>query len=338
MSIELYSSVLGSAGRQKLRAKALLAAGDRQSRLDAAILLHEAARTEDRALSAVETPDARLRLASLVEQCACLVEGLDPAGAATTWGRVLVASAEVPSPQRDAVRERLDPMFGAAFKAFRAELRTWKTIRRTGRLLPDSGVDRKTARRELEGTMGVFPGVSSLWYGVFRHDSAEERWKAAWKAIETARRLEPDNSRYAAMALWIAGKAIGEGGLDRCLAGISVETSGPEVLAMYALNQVSLAATAPASARGGRLAKALAAAIRGESLAHEAEYLRGYLVATRLLAQSLCQGDEPGHELLFQAGLGRQMVSRGEVPANDPVEFVLENVASSIGRSEELRV
>src|SRR5437588_1087106 len=85
-----HSIALSEAARLKFRAKSLLVEGER---FKSAVLFHHAARSEAKALDVLDSPPASTQLASLAEQCWCLLEGFDPPGAATIWGRLLTIEA-----------------------------------------------------------------------------------------------------------------------------------------------------------------------------------------------------------------------------------------------------
>lgn len=69
MTLAEYRSLLAPAGKAKMRAGALLAHGDDEGRFEAAVLLHDAARSELRAVDALDAPSIETRLTARVEAC-----------------------------------------------------------------------------------------------------------------------------------------------------------------------------------------------------------------------------------------------------------------------------
>ena len=80
-----HCDLLIPVGKARLHARTLLAEGDPAERFEAAVLLHDAARAELRALQALEDPSIKTRLAARVEACGCLLLGLDVLSAIPVW-------------------------------------------------------------------------------------------------------------------------------------------------------------------------------------------------------------------------------------------------------------
>ena len=104
----------------KLAAKARLSEGGNDARYEASVLLHEAARADERALLATSAPSPETKLASAIERCGCLIDGRDLlAVLERAWPDVLEASEWVPVQTAAAMRSRID----AKMSAFMAEHR-----------------------------------------------------------------------------------------------------------------------------------------------------------------------------------------------------------------------
>lgn len=90
MTLEAYREIKQGGGKLKMKALVRLAQGRDDARFEAATLLREAARAEERALQLLESPAAEVRLGVAIERCACLVDALAPTAAAVAWGDVLL--------------------------------------------------------------------------------------------------------------------------------------------------------------------------------------------------------------------------------------------------------
>lgn len=219
---DVYGANLASSGKLKLRAKALLARGTSDAVFDACVLLHEAARKERCAIAALSVCPPVTLLTSAVEVCWCLVEGLDPPRAAEAWGDVLRARAGLERRQADAILERLTSRYSALQRDFAQTLGSSAillTLRDSARLVGLAPADRIRARKELAALLQRFPGATAFHWLDYRLAEADDAKKAAWDALERARWLEPDNSRFRAMSLLVAAWALTLAAAEQHLAG-----------------------------------------------------------------------------------------------------------------------
>jgi hypothetical protein len=204
-----YLALLASGGKRKLRANSLLAYGDEESRFEAAVLFHEAADIERRALSLLEDVEPETRLRATVERCACLVMGFDVVEAARAFREVEEASAAVPQETADAHRDRLDRLYFAARQDLtevlkRAPVLTssrfrWEEIAET---------DRPRARAELDTLLQRFPGESTFHLVDARAALDERRFDDLGRAVRRAHRLCPDNPLLRAYLLLVTAQSI----------------------------------------------------------------------------------------------------------------------------------
>ncbi|KYG04186.1 hypothetical protein BE21_48190 [Sorangium cellulosum] len=204
-----YVALLASGGKRKLRANSLLAYGDEESRFEAAVLFHEAAEIERRALSLLEDAAPETRLRAAVERCACLVMGFDVVEAARAFREVEEASAAVPQETANAHRDRLDPLYFAARQDLTELLKRapvlvssrfrWEGIAET---------DRSRARAELDALLQRFPGESTFHLVDARAALDERRFDALGRAVRRAHRLCPDNPLLRAYMLLVTAQSI----------------------------------------------------------------------------------------------------------------------------------
>ena len=125
---EVYALILGASGKLKIRAKRLRADDGVDAVFNASVLLHEAARVQRRATDALSECPPATRLASAVEECWCLAEGLDPPSAAKAWGEVLRARENVDAPTADGISSRLAPRYHALNDAFVTAIQASPTL------------------------------------------------------------------------------------------------------------------------------------------------------------------------------------------------------------------
>lgn len=330
--LERYHLGLGEAGRLKLRATALLAEGGDARTFEAAVLFHDAARAEERSLRALESPSPEVRLASVIEQCACLVEGLNPVMAAGAWGRVLDVAREVPEETAALLLARLKPRYAQLEAEFRSALRKAPTAGAyRGNLTQLKGPERTRFGAELTRLLARFPGTAHLWWTAFRLEEARGRRRAAWEAIDRAHRLDPDNSRYEALRLCRLPSEVSpeeaEAALAKVYAGLA--RAAPEVCLMYAFKELELARREPPGRRE-RLHRALEAIIQGRSHLQGESQLGRFLQATQLILSEQLKGAEPTMELLYRAGLGDMIVSDVGGSRADPLDFLAQEALQSL--------
>jgi hypothetical protein len=308
MISDVYELHLASSGKLKLRAKARLAEGTREAAFDACVLLHEAARTERRAIESLTSCPASTRLGASIEACWCLVEGRDPPGAAEVWGQVLHDLRDVDEPTGEAMLSRLAPRYERA----RVELAklvaaspSLSALRDGGSIPSATASARASARKEIEVVLDAFPGATSFWWMAYRLAEADGDKKAAWDALTRARLLAPGHPRFEAMSLLVAAWALPPAAAEEHIARVrgSLDRAGAEVCLMYAHAEISLAQKPSASDREARYRRAREAVEAGLAQA-TSESVRRSLKAAQLLLDELLAGRRPTLEILYLAGLG----------------------------------
>jgi tetratricopeptide (TPR) repeat protein len=305
---ELYASMLASSGKLKLRAKALLAEGGPDATFKASLLYHEAARAQRRATAALPWCPPASRLGSAVEECWCLVEGLDPPCAADAWASVLQARQDVEATAAEAILSRLGPRYDAQHRAFVSTVRgspALLAVREARMLVGLDARERAKARKETASVLGAFPGATTLWWMSFRLAEADGDKPSAWKALGRARELDPENPRFLAMSLLVAAWARPPAIAETYLASFrgSLERAPAEVCLMYALAEITLARkTTNIEERRARWMRARRAADAGIARA-TTEGLHRNLLASQLLLDALLTDRQPTMEILYLAGL-----------------------------------
>jgi hypothetical protein len=312
---EMYGVNLASSGKLKLRAKGLLALGAREEVFDACVLLHEAARIERLAVQALPVCPPVTLLSSAVEVCWCLVEGLDPPKAANAWGEVLRAREGIDARHADAIVERLVPRYEAIRQQFARAVGSSPTlvaIREAARLVGLAPAERSRARKELAAVLERFPGTTSFHWLGYRLAEADDDKKAAWDALDRARKLDSGNPRFRAMSLLAAAWALPMAAADEHLASArsSLPHAGAEVCLMYAHAELTLARRGTANERKRRMERARDAADAGIPQA-DSDALRSNLKATQLLIRELLANRVPTSEVLYLAGLSELAATAG---------------------------
>ncbi|WP_437718795.1 hypothetical protein WMF45_21705 [Sorangium sp. So ce448] len=208
-----YLASLASGGKRKLRANSLLAYGDEESRFEAAVLFHEAADIEARALSLLEDVAPETRLRAAVERCACLVMGFDVVEAARAFRAVEEASAAVPQEVADAHRDRLDRLYFAARQDLTELLkRAPVLVSSRFRWEEIAEPDRPRARAEIETLLQRFPGESTFHLIDAMAALDERRIDDLGRALRRALRLCPDNPVLRAHMLLVTALSIAHPG------------------------------------------------------------------------------------------------------------------------------
>ena len=311
MSNELHRLALANSGKLKLRAKALLAEGDPEQAVEVAVLLHDAARAEARAVASIESPPAETRLAAAIEECWCLLEGGDPVSAALVWGRLDAVADGVAPDVASSMRARLSAFYDARARAYGEQISRCKTLqqmRPTGSLVPATKTMRKALLRELDALLAEFPGLASVWWARYRIKEFDGDFAAAIGALRNARRLQPDNDRFAAQSLLVVAEhAPSEADATLATTLDRFGDTSADVCLLYALAQLRLARSDKKLARE-RCEKAARAAERGFSCVRS-PHTRQLLEAARLLTTEMLAGRPPTLAILYRAGLGDLAIS-----------------------------
>jgi tetratricopeptide (TPR) repeat protein len=190
MISEAYRQTKAGGGKLKLRALALLAEGGDEAAFEAATLLREAARAEERALRLLPIADPETRLGVAVECCGCLVDARAPRAAALAWGDVLRASEGLPDKTLRAHRAKLDPKVASLERDHERALAATPTLNAAHFLWP-AVADKARAQKELDILLARFPGEVELWYTRYQASFFDKDYAAAWSALEKARALDP---------------------------------------------------------------------------------------------------------------------------------------------------
>jgi hypothetical protein len=334
MTAERYPVGLGESGKLKLRATALLAEGGSARTFEAAVLLHDAARAEARALLTLEHPTPEVRLASAIEQCACFVEGLDPVLAARAWGHVLDAAGRVPEDVAAPMLSRLKPRYSRLESAFGGALRQAPLVaRHSASLELLRGRERQRYVREVGLLLARFPGTPWLWWASCRMEHVQGRPRAAWEAIQRACRLEPDNGHHDAVRLWLMPRVVPTKQVDAYLSESysAIHRAAPEVCLVYALNEMERARREGALGTP-RLERAFEAVLQGRSRVQAETAVAQYLRAAQLLLSEQLKGGEPTIDLLYRAGLGDLIVAAPAASRRDPFRLLSQQVTQVINR------
>jgi hypothetical protein len=326
MRSEPYATALSEAAKLKLRAKSLLVEGDP---FKSAVLFYHAARSEAKALQVLDGPPVATQLASLAEQCWCLLDGFDPPGAATLWGRLLTIADS--GEDARAITTKVRRRFKAEIDRFRSLYSKHRTLQ-SGRLTtfaPSSPTERRRLQKELKSMLNVFPGIPHLWWALYRVADADGRLKDAWTMLGNADELDPYNPAFEAMRLWLAPQAVNETEasriLDSAFLRIQTQQAHSAVCLNYALAELALAKRKPSDER---LRRAQHSVFQGLSRAPY-EKLRKYLSATGLMLDAKLAGQEFTVDILYRAGLG-EIVSEMNVGTAAEIVHVLTGRAKAV--------
>jgi tetratricopeptide (TPR) repeat protein len=325
---DAYGFNLATSGKLKLRAKGLLAGGRPDEVFEACVLLHEAARIQQRAVSALPSCPAATRLASALEECWCFVEGFDPPLAAVAWGRVLSEQEVVDRPTAEAMRSRLEPKYEASKRAYGLALKSSPNALRmlqTRSIVGGTTAERARLQREVDAFLRRFPGAIPWQWFAYRLAEASGDKGRAWDALTRARRLDPDNRTFKAMSLLLAARTFPPDSAEEHLAHVrsSLEREGEEVCIMYALAELALARKGPQDTRASRWRRALDAAHAGLSQV-SAPHWHAHLKAIQMMAEELLSGREPTLEILYRAGLSE--VAAAAKPKANVVDLLVDHV------------
>lgn len=329
MSFDAYESALASSGKLKLKALARLADGRSDAVFEGCVLFHEAARVELRAVRLVDAPPAT-RLAALVEACCCYIDGRDPLAAAETYSSIHQELDRVDEGTRDALMSRLAPRYEGLRAEFVRDLEKLKVIRGAlpgGRLVvPRLASDLKKAEAELASMTASYPGVAGLWWLKYRLAESRGRAEDAWRGLQRARELDPDNTRFTAISVLTSTWALPRLDAEQYVANARPASGvpSPEVCLMYALAELRLARTESPRNKQERWRAAQEVVHMGLA-AEPTPAVRNNLRATELLVGDYLAGRTPSVRLLYRAGLHDVAV---QAKGNVDVETLLGDSAT----------
>ncbi|MFO0603612.1 MAG: hypothetical protein U0324_10590 [Polyangiales bacterium] len=336
MTLIEHRSLLAPAGKAKMRAKALLAEGDPAERFEAAVLLHDAARAELRALDALEDPAIETRLAARVEACGCLLLGLDVLSAIPVWRDVEHLALGLAPEVSRAMLARLTAQYRKEWRSFQGLWQKSPTLARARTFRPSLTGHPTRARRELAALLERFPGSAQLWVGRCVDRDFQGESTAAWDDLTRARRLEPEAPMIEALALWLLPRAFDAAEarrrLDAHRAGL--DRAPPELCLGYALAELVL--SEGALDERARLDHAREVAALGQSrmvlggrIGSPAQSVDGvslvlslHLAAIEQIARERIAGHSPGLDLLYRVGLGRFAADAHARGLEDPVDVL----------------
>jgi hypothetical protein len=307
MTLDAYRQIKSGGGKLKLRALALLAEGGADAAFNAATLLREAARLEDRALRLLSTPDAEERLGVAVERCGCFVDARAPTAAAVAWGEVLVAGDALPEDVVRSYRSKLDRVYESLQRAHQRALAGAPILRAAGFLWP-AARDKARAHRELEKLLVAFPGELELWYMRYQASFFDDDDPGAWAALQKARALEPDNAFAIGAELLLIPRVLSAPEAERRLdaAYSALRRVGADIEAdtylCFAVASLSMAERG----EGARLhhERALEAAERGAETRLDLTRAKADLRIVRVIARDLLAGRTPTLDAFYRAGRG----------------------------------
>jgi hypothetical protein len=304
-NVDIYRVHLMSGSKLKMNALGKLAEGTTKTIFDACVLLHEAARAEERALASLPTTAAVTRLGTAIEVAWCLVEGRDPPGAAAAWSEIVLLREAVDSTTADGMLSRLEPLYARAHDGFAKRLSKCRTLgaaRSPQVLVPPSLPEATKALAEVDNILRYYPGASSFWWAKYRILEHLDNFKEAWIALSHARLLEPQRAGFLAMSLLLSVRALSakEAALYVGSFRSRLEGAGASVCLLYALAAIELARKGDTKARWSDARNAANAGLAQAT----SPTLRSALRATQLLLDALAVGKAPTLDIFYRAGLG----------------------------------
>lgn len=334
MTLEAYRETKHGGGKLKMQALVRLAQGGDDARFEAAALLREAARAEERALRLLESPAPEVRLGVAVERCACLVAALAPTAAAVAWGEVLVEGDGVPEDVVRAERTKLDPQYEALQHAHQKALAVAPTLRAAGFFVP-AVTGKARARRELDRLLRLFPGEVELWYMRYQATFFEKDYAAAWAAMSKMRDLEPAHPFVHSAELVLVPLALpteeAEKRLDAAYSNLrrGTVTVDAEVFLSFALASLSLAKKS--SRPPLHYQRALEIAELGAAAGLDATQAKSNLRVVRAVAKDLLAGRTPTLDAFYRAGRGDLVARASLEERKDPVRLLTGSLPRALG-------
>jgi hypothetical protein len=335
VTIEAYRETKYGGGKLKMKALVRLAQGGDDACFEAATLLREAARAEERALRFLESPAPEVRLGVAVERCACLVAALAPTAAAVAWGEVLIEGDDLPENVVRAERTKLDAKYEALQRAHQKALAAAPTLRAAGFFVP-AVTDKARAHRELGHLLRQFPGEVELWYMRYQASFFDKDYAAAWAALTKARALEPTHPFVLGAELVLVPRALpreeAEEWLDAAYSDLrrrAVTTLDADICLCFALASLELATD---SARASlHYQRALAAAELGILARLDATQAKTDLLVVRALTKDLLAGRTPTLDAFYRAGRGDLVARASPEERKDPVRILTGSMARALG-------
>ena len=317
----LYEAHLQHASGLKLRAVSARAQGDDGATV-AALLLHEAERSERRALHALGPTDRVTRLRAAVERCGLLVEARDVTTVLSErWPEVLDL-ADACGPSAAPLLARLRP----AVEGLAAE------YHRVARDLPEhfpaipaqaepDALLRLLAQTRQQATL--FPGDWRVRLALAQLEGQRGDHEAAWAAVRAARAMAPEAIDGLGVELRVALGARDSkrlrSSLDAAAEWLAEGTPSATLALHVAAGWATLAITDP-GARAVAVAEASQAVARGLAAESTDPLLRRCLRAMGLLIAAVRDGATPDPSLLVRAGL-HDLAARLDGPA-DPLTLL----------------
>ncbi len=336
MSVETYLAIRTDGSRKALHATRLLALGDDASRFDAAVLLHEAARIEARALALLHEASPATRLRSAVEICGRLIDGLDPLAASRAWGEVLVAREHESPDTGHAVCATVDAKYPRQAKAFEAARKRHELWFVGAGNVAGRGEKSPKDRKKLPALLRLFPGVADFWmtFG-WQMLLVGGDLKAARLALDHARRLEPDVEVYRGVSAWLVSQAApnteATAELDALFAALPA--ASPDLAVLYALAEIALWQHGRSSPeRVERALQTIRQRLVEPSLSGR---VRHHLEAARLFLEEARGGHEPSEDLLYRAGLGDVVLVSPGTTRQDPETLLAYATTQSLRLQHE---
>ncbi|MBX3250223.1 MAG: hypothetical protein KF901_23800 [Myxococcales bacterium] len=327
MSFDAYEQARASAGKLKVKARAKLAFDEPDETFEACVLLHEAARIERRAVRLIDAA-VETKLTALAEACACLLMGLDPPGAIKVWGEIVQL--------RSATDSAADILGSLEARVEKARLHYGKKVAplRFFSRAPQTAEDRHLALSAVESMLAEFPGIGSFWWARYwlLANSTPRRKAEAWRSIERARRLAPDDPYIEASAVLAGVDLLPAADAHALLRGARavLQPERPLLCLTTALAELRLTEGSSKATQAEAHRRALYAARVGLAGAPPSPWFEE-LRATHNVLELLLADRVPTLDVLYQAGLADIALHAkpGEPVVDLLTQSVLEKMASA---------
>lgn len=324
MTLDAYRHVKSGGGKLKFRARAIRAEQGEDGAFEAAVLLREAARAEERALRLLQAPDVETRLGAAVERCGCLVGARAPNAASLAWGEVLNESDAASPEIVRTYRQKLDPAYDALQRAFRRAIDA-SPVLKAARLRWAYVADQASARAELEALVAQFPGDFDLAYMLYQAGVFTRDHRAAWAALAKARQLEPENYVAWGAELLLAPRVLplskAEAHLEAAYSQLRRLRGDVDADSFLCFAVASLLLAGASKQPKTHHARALEAAELGVSARSDLFDSKPDLRVARDLAADLVAGRPPSINAFYRAGRGKLVDAAPAKDRNDPVRI-----------------